>query len=59
MYPLKASVGGMKFTVNTDVEENVCNWFLTSPQSFFDDGIKNLPLCWGKCILKRGEYVEN
>lgn len=56
--PLKESMGGMKFTANTDVEKYVRNYFRTRPRSLFAQGIKKLSTRWEKCILKREEYVE-
>ena len=56
--PLKEELGGHHFDDDDGVETFVCNWLRTRPDSFFDDGIKKLPIVWGKCVDKRGDYTE-
>lgn len=48
--PLKEALRGQRFN-NDGVEEFVRNWLLTQSASFYDDGIKKLPIRWEKCIL--------
>lgn len=56
--PLKESLGGERFDNDNAVEVFVRNWLETRPSSFYDDGIKKLPVRWEKCVSKSGDYVE-
>jgi histone-lysine N-methyltransferase SETMAR len=56
--PLKEVLGWERFNSNQQVKQFVCNWLKTRPSSFYDTGMKNLPLRWQKCIHKAGNYVE-
>lgn len=55
---LKEALGGQRFDNNTAVEAFVRNWMETRPSSFYDNGIKKLPIRWEKCLSKSGDYVE-
>lgn len=55
---LKEALGGEKFNNDAEVEQYVRNWLLECPSSFFDEGIKKLPIRWRKCISVEGNYVE-
>jgi len=54
--PLKEAIGGQRFDDNVAVE--VRNWLVSQSPSFYDSGIKKLPICWEKCISKSGDYVD-
>jgi hypothetical protein len=56
--PLKESQGGQHFDDDEQVENCVRKWLQTRPPSFYDAGIKKLPIRWQKCIEKGGNYVE-
>lgn len=56
--PLKEALGGQRFEDDEGVEGFVRNWLQTQPSSFFDAGIKKLPIRWEKCVTKAGDYVE-
>ena len=56
--PLKEVLGGKRFEDNASVEVFVHNWLMTQPRSFYDDGIKKLPISWTKCTSKTGDYVK-
>jgi hypothetical protein len=56
--PLKEALGGQRFNNDEGVEVFMCNWLENQPQSFFDNGIKKLPIHWEKCVSKSGNYVE-
>jgi len=55
--PLKEPLGGQKFDDNAAVEAFMRNWLMSQPLSFYDSGIKKLPICCEKCISK-SYYVE-
>jgi histone-lysine N-methyltransferase SETMAR len=55
--PLKEVLGGEQFSSNQQVKQFVCSWLKTRP-SFYDTGMKKLPIRWEKCIQKAGNYVE-
>jgi hypothetical protein len=58
--PLKGTLRGwrQRFDDDEQVENFVCNPLQTRPASFYDAGIKKLPIRWQKCIEKGGKYVE-
>jgi len=56
--PLKEALGGQRFDNNEQVKNFVCKWLQMRPPSFYDAGIKKLPIRWQKCIEKGGSYVE-
>jgi hypothetical protein len=56
--PLKEVLGGERLNGNQQVEQFVCNWLKTQPSSFYDTGMKELPIRWKKCIQKAENYVE-
>lgn len=56
--PLKEALGGQRFVSDEEVEAYVLNWLKTQPTSFYEDGIRKLPMRWEKCISKSGDYVE-
>ena len=56
--PLKETLGGQHFNDDEQVENFVRKWLQTHPASFYDAGIKKLPIRWQKCIEKGGNYVE-
>jgi hypothetical protein len=58
--PLKEALGGGRqcFDDDEQVENFVRKWLHMRPPSFYDAGIKWLPICWQKCIEKGGNYVE-
>jgi len=43
--PLKEALGGQGFDNNEQVENFVRNWRQTRPTSFYDAGVKKLPIC--------------
>jgi hypothetical protein len=55
---LNEVLGGQHFDDDQQVENFMCNWLQTRPPSFYDAGIKKLPIRWQKCIEKGGNYVE-
>jgi histone-lysine N-methyltransferase SETMAR len=55
---LKGALGGQHFDSDEQVENFVRKWLQTRPASFYDAGIKKLPIRWQKCIEKGGNYVE-
>ena len=40
------------------VQNFVHNWLQTRPPSFYDGGLKKLPILWQKRIEKGGNYVD-
>jgi len=51
--PLKEALGGQRFDNDEqEVENFVRKWLQTRPASFYDAGIKNLPIHRQKCIEK-------
>jgi hypothetical protein len=52
--PLKEAQGGQHFDDDEKVENFVCKWLQARPPSFYDAGIKKLPIRWQKCIEKGG-----
>ena len=46
--PLREELGGRHFDGDDGEETFVHNWLQTRSDSFFDDGIKKLPIRWGK-----------
>jgi hypothetical protein len=56
--PLKEALGGQRFVDDEQVENFVRNWLQKCPPSFYDAGIRKLPIRWQKCIEKGGKYVE-
>jgi histone-lysine N-methyltransferase SETMAR len=55
--PFKEALGRQHFD-NDKVENFVRKWLQMHPPSFYDAGIKKLPIRWQKCIEKSGKYVE-
>jgi len=55
--PLKEALGWQRFGDDEQVGNFVRKWLQTRP-SFYDAGIKKLPIRWQKCIEKSGNYVE-
>jgi hypothetical protein len=55
--PLKKALGGQRFD-DEQVENFVRKWLQTRPPSFYNTGIKKLPIRWQKCVEKGGNYVE-
>jgi hypothetical protein len=56
--PLKEALGGKNFDNDEQVENFVRMWLQAHPPSFYDSGIKKLPIDWQKCIEKCGNHVE-
>ena len=56
--PLKEVLREQRFNDDEQVENFVRKWLQTRPASFYDAGIKKLPIRWQKCIEKGGNYVE-
>ena len=56
--PLKEALLGQRFDDDEQVENFVRNWLQTRPPSFYDAGVKKLPIRWQKCIEKGGNYVD-
>lgn len=56
--PLKETLGGQRFDSDQAVETFVLQWLRDRPKSFYDNGIKKLPIRWEKCIARAGDYVE-
>jgi len=56
--PLKEVLGGQRFDIDKQVKDFVRKWLQACPPSFYDAGIKKLPIRWQKCIEKSGNYVE-
>ena len=55
--PLKEALGGQHFD-DERVENFVRKCIQTRPASFYDAGLKKLPIRWQKCIEKGGNCVE-
>jgi len=55
---LKEALGGQHFNDDKQVENFVRKWLQTHPATFYDAGIKKLPIRWQTCIEKGGNYVE-
>ena len=51
--PLEEELGGHHVDDNDGVESFVCNRLRMQPDSFFNDGIKTLPIRWEKCMNKK------
>jgi hypothetical protein len=56
--PLKEALGEQRFDDDEQVENFVRNWLQTRPPSFYEAGIKKLPIRWQKGIEKGANYVE-
>ena len=56
--PLKEALGGQRFDDDVQIENFVRNWLQTRPLSFYDAGIKKLPILWQECIEKSGNCVD-
>ena len=54
---LKEALGEEKLNNDAEVEQYVCNWLLECLSSFFDKGMKKLPIRWRKCISVEGNYI--
>lgn len=57
--PLKEALAGTHFENDECVESFLCDWLLIQPASFYDEGIKELPIWWEKWVSERGDYVED
>lgn len=55
--PLKEALGGQRFD-DEHVENFVHKWLQMHLPSFYDAGIKKLPIRWQKGIEKGGNHVE-
>jgi hypothetical protein len=56
--PIKEALWPQRFNNDEQVEKFVCKWLQTHPPSFYDTGIKKLPIHWQKYIEKGGNYEE-
>lgn len=56
--PLKGAFRGERFGDDTDIKALMRNWLETRSSFLYDDGIKKLPIRWGKCVLKAGDYIK-
>jgi len=56
--PLKEALGRKRFDNDVAVETFMREWLVSQPPSFYDSGIKKLPIRWQKCVSKSGDYVE-
>lgn len=56
--PLKEALGKQRFDDNVAVKAFAREWLVSQPPSFYDSGIKKLPIRLEKCISKSGDYVE-
>jgi histone-lysine N-methyltransferase SETMAR len=56
--PLKEALGEQRFGDDVAVEAFVRKWLVSQPPSFYDSGIKKLPIRWEKYVSKSGDYVE-
>jgi hypothetical protein len=56
--PLKEAQRRQRFDDDEQVENFVHKWLQTGPTSFYDAGIKKLPIRWQKCAEKGGNHVE-
>ncbi|KAJ8959653.1 hypothetical protein NQ318_021841 [Aromia moschata] len=52
--PPKSSGG---FENDEEIEQFVHNWLVVQPLTFYDDGIKKLPIRWEKCVSVEGVYI--
>jgi hypothetical protein len=52
--PLKDFLGSKGFQDNNEVIAAVRSWIYQQPKSFFETGIKKLPVRWHKCIAVNG-----
>jgi hypothetical protein len=56
--PLKEALGWLCFNDDKQVENFLRKWLQTHPPSFYDIGIKELPIHWQKCVEKGGNCAE-
>ena len=55
---LKHDLAGRHFEDNNSVITAVREWIRTQPNTFFEEGIKQLPERWERCIGAQGDYFE-
>lgn len=56
---LKHFLEGKKFNNKDDIQNQLHIFFTSKPQSFFYDGIHQLPLRWQKVIENNGNYFDD
>ena len=56
---LKKWLGGKKFTSNEEVIAETEAYFAEFDKSYFSEGLKKWQKHWEKCILLKGDYIEN
>ena len=56
---VKEALGGEKFNNDAEVEQYVRNWLLERLSSFFDEGIKTLPIQQRKLFLLKETIWKN
>jgi hypothetical protein len=52
---LKELLGGQHFDSDEQVKNFLHKWLQMCLPSFYDAGIKKLPICWQKCIEEGGK----
>jgi histone-lysine N-methyltransferase SETMAR len=55
---LKKPLRGIHFDSLKAVQKAVNNWVSSTPEKFFENGLKKLIKHWYKCIELKGDYVE-
>jgi hypothetical protein len=54
--PLKEALGAGGCVLQ--IENFLRKWLQTRPPSFYNTGIKKLPIHWQKCVQNGGNYAE-
>ncbi|GBM33016.1 hypothetical protein AVEN_263505-1 [Araneus ventricosus] len=55
---LKHHLSGNHYNDDEDVKAAVTSWLAEQAASFYEEGIQNLVVRYGKCLNKLGSYVE-
>jgi histone-lysine N-methyltransferase SETMAR len=55
---LKIFLVGQRFSSNQEAIAAVEEYFADLTKNHYRDGIMALELCWNKCIILKGDYVE-
>ena len=55
---MKLSLRGSHFDTDNDVTEAIKAFFQDQHQRFYRLGVEQLWRRWGKCVERRGDYVE-
>lgn len=57
-HSMESALAGKHFTNEEDVEVWLRDFFASKPRSFYEEGIRLLPIKWGKVIDNDGNYID-